>query len=137
MVQFTNKTLNGVVVVDPPRDDHEVRKWVHPSKGKGKENEVVVRNAVLDGVLHLLRSLRDAATEVRGIIAYGEAVYPVLAALRTILREEVYVKRRCPADERAELDALVDKWEYVVLVDPSGYPLRVLKTNIDLSLIHI
>ena len=130
-VDFENKTLNGVVVVDPRRDDHEVRKWVHPSQGKGKENEVVVRNAVLDGVLHLLRRLRDSDADVRGVVAYGEGAYPVLAALRTMLREEAYIKRRCPLEGRAELDAIIDRWEYVVLVDPSGHPTRVLKTNID------
>ncbi len=68
-VQFANKTPNGVVVVDPPRDNHEVRKWVHPAKAKGGENEVTVRNAVLDGILHLLRTIRDSSTPVRGVVA--------------------------------------------------------------------
>ncbi len=55
----------------------------------------MVRNAVVDGILHLLRSVRDSGVAVRGVIAYGEAAFHVMAALRTIIREEAYVKRGC------------------------------------------
>ena len=34
-----NKSLEGVVVVDPPRDEREAKKWVLPAKGKGKADE--------------------------------------------------------------------------------------------------
>ena len=92
---------------------------------------MVVRNALLGGMLHLLRTIQQSATMIRGVVAYGEGAYPVMAALRVMLREEAYAKRRCSVEERADLDELVRRWEYVVLVDPSGYPLRVLKANID------
>ena len=29
------------------------------------------------------------------------------------------------------MDRLIADWEYVIAVDPSGYPLRILKSNID------
>ena len=35
------------------------------------------------------------------------------------------------AEERAELDQVVKLWEYVVLVDPSGFPPRILHSHID------
>ena len=77
-MEFPNRTLNGGLVIDPPRDDREVRKWMHPLEGKGKEHEVVVRNTVLDGAPHLLRGIRDSATPVRGVVAYREGVFPVV-----------------------------------------------------------
>ena len=78
-----------------------------------------------------LRTLQDAATRLRGIVTYGESSFVVAAAARSQLREEVYTKRRCSPAERAELDAVMIQWQYVVLVDPSGYPPRVLKAQVD------
>ena len=127
----TNVQFDSVLVVDPPREEEGIRKWIHPMRSKSKDQATVMRNAVLDGMLHLLRSLRDADADLRGIVAYGEAVYPVMAALRRTLREEAYTKRRCSAEERAALDSMMYRWEYVVLIDPGGYPARVLKTQVD------
>ncbi len=130
-VEAPNLRLELVVLVDPPRDERDAKKWILPAKGKGKEDQVTVRNAVLDGVLHLLRTLRDTATRVRGVVTYVESCFVAAAAGRSQLREEVYAKRRCSAAERAELDEVVKSWECMVLVDPGGFPPRVLKSHVD------
>ena len=117
--------LKGSIVVPPQYiGDDLSQRWLPPfvEPPRNKTTRKECRHALLDGVLRVLRSARDA--EMRSFIGHGEGGIVVAASLSAELRLAAYTERRVPEVESLELESVAQAFQYVLLLAPHAFPVR-------------
>ena len=100
------------------------RRWLVPFVARPQQTQQVLRKmrlALFDSMLEVLRSIRLAL--LLSIIAQGEGALVAAACLSEDLRRAAYRERHIPDAEQLELEETASSIEYVVLVNPHGYPI--------------
>ena len=100
-------------------------RWLEPYSKPPWNKQVckLLRNAVYDGVVLCLRTIRDGL--LGGVVGYGEGGMIVLSLCSPSLRNAAYAARAVSTEEQYGLESSFKECvSHLVIVAPHGHPLR-------------